>query len=186
MEELTQIDLSEDKSESPTIRATEENLSMQPKKSKSFTILVTCAILAGLVTGFLLAKNKLQIAGEGGPANAQTPGSPNDLKAGETFGSDNTELFTDEAEGIIQPGGFEGEGSHHIVRGADESQWIYITSSTVDLDLFAGTKVHVWGQTNTPKKVGWLMDVGRLKVLSLKAAEVDAVTPLESVQPIGN
>ena len=75
-------------------------------------------------------------------------------------------------------GGIDGEGSHHIERGANASQWVYVTSSIVDLDLLVGDRVIIWGETNQGKKAGWLMDVGKLKVLELSVApaETDATS----------
>jgi len=35
----------------------------------------------------------------------------------------------------------------------------------IDLEKFVGRKVKVWGQTFAAQKAGWLMDVGKLKVL---------------------
>jgi hypothetical protein len=35
----------------------------------------------------------------------------------------------------------------------------------VDLDRFVNHKVTVWGETFAAQKVGWLMDVGAVKVL---------------------
>jgi hypothetical protein len=49
-------------------------------------------------------------------------------------------------------GGIDGEGSHHIERGNNKSQWVYVTSSVVDLDLLVGNRVIVWGETNLGKK----------------------------------
>ena len=34
-----------------------------------------------------------------------------------------------------------------------------------------GARVQVWGQTMGAKKAGWLIDVGRLKVLELNAPQ---------------
>jgi len=35
----------------------------------------------------------------------------------------------------------------------------------VDLDEYVGKKMEIYGQTINAQKVGWLMDVGRLKLL---------------------
>ena len=82
--------------------------------------------------------------------------------------------FRDQAEGV--PPSHRGEGSHHLERGANVSQWVYITSSVVDLDLLVGNRVIIWGETNQGKKAGWLMDVGRLKVLELNVAPATPAT----------
>ncbi len=65
----------------------------------------------------------------------------------------------------MEKGGLEGEGSHKLIRPGGDDQTVYLTSSIVDLDKFAGHKVKVWGETFSSQKAGWLMDVGKLKVL---------------------
>jgi hypothetical protein len=72
--------------------------------------------------------------------------------------------FTDTAEGILKEGGFEGEGSYNLERGAKD-QTAYLTSSSVDLSLFLNKKVKVWGQTHTSQKVSWFMDVGYIELM---------------------
>jgi len=84
--------------------------------------------------------------------------------AGETYGVDDTKAFTDSAEGELADGGIDGEGSHHLIREGGESQFVYLTSSVINLDQFIGRQVKVWGQTFEAQKAGWLMDVGRLEV----------------------
>jgi hypothetical protein len=81
-------------------------------------------------------------------------------------GVEDTETFKDTAEGKLEKGGLNGEGSHHLVRPGGESQTVYLTSSIVDLDKFVGSKVKIWGETFAAQKAGWLMDVGRLEVLN--------------------
>lgn len=73
--------------------------------------------------------------------------------------------FKDTAEGILKEGGIDGEGNFHLQRPGGESQNVYLTSTTVDLSLYIGKKVKVWGQTFQGDKAGWLMDVGRIEVL---------------------
>ena len=73
--------------------------------------------------------------------------------------------FKDTAEGTLQEGGISGEGTHHLVRPGGDSQNVYLTSTVIDLQSFVGKKVQVWGQTVSARKAGWLMDVGKVKVL---------------------
>lgn len=89
--------------------------------------------------------------------NGGTPGS--------TYGVQDEAAFKDIAEGELTSGGIDGEGSHHLVREGGESQYVYLTSSIIDLDQFTGKKVKVWGQTFEAQTAGWLMDVGRLEIL---------------------
>lgn len=73
--------------------------------------------------------------------------------------------FKDSAEGILKEGGIDGEGNFHLERPGGVSQNVYLTSSTVDLSLFIGKKVRVWGVTYQGNKAGWLMDVGTVETL---------------------
>lgn len=162
----------------------QENLTMEPSSRKKplFPIMLIVAIIGGLFTGYLFAQKKLLLAdstGVGTSALAQNPTSAGAVKTGDVFGNADEKTFRDSAEGTLQPGGIDGEGSHHIERGANKSQWVYVTSSVVDLDLFVGHRVTVWGETNSSKKAGWLMDVGRLKVLEMNAAEINNIEPAE-------
>jgi hypothetical protein len=70
----------------------------------------------------------------------------------------------DTAEGVIQVGGLNGEGTFHLVRDGGASKYVYLTSSVVDLGKFVDKKVQIWGQTLASKKVGWLMDVAKVQV----------------------
>ncbi len=52
-----------------------------------------------------------------------------------------------------------------MVREGGEDQYVYLTSTVIDLESFAGKKVQIWGETTSAQKAGWLMDVGKVKVL---------------------
>jgi hypothetical protein len=69
-----------------------------------------------------------------------------------------------EAEGTLQVGGIGNEGTYHLIRDGGPSQTVYLTSSMVDLGKFTDTRVHIWGETISSKKAGWLMDVAKIKV----------------------
>ena len=94
--------------------------------------------------------------------------------AGKTSGVQGTQLeagisdekaFPDSAEGVLEEGGINGEGTHHLVRDGGESQYAYLTSTVIDLDKYKGKKVKVWGETIRAKRAGWFMDVGKIKVI---------------------
>lgn len=91
------------------------------------------------------------------------------LKAGDIIGSADEKTFRDNATGVIEAGGIDGEGSHKLLREGGPSQTAYLTSSVVDLDEFVDHKVEVWGETFAAQQAGWLMDIGRVKVLELNA-----------------
>ena len=135
-----------------------------PKKKKSpKTILYLIALIVvvlGVTTGYFLSGGKSLTQEE-----IKRDVSQQDVKAGITVGIVDEKSFKDSAEGTLEKGGVDGEGSHHLVRPGGESQYVYLTSSVVDLNKFAGREVKVWGETFAAQKAGWLMDVGKLKVL---------------------
>lgn len=86
-------------------------------------------------------------------------------KAGvKSYGQKNQKLCPDRAEGTVKRGGIDGEGTHHLVRKGGKDQYVYLTSSTVDLSLVENQKVAVWGKTYAAKTAGWLMDICYLEV----------------------
>jgi len=91
------------------------------------------------------------------------------VKVGDIFGSPDEKSFKDPATGVLDKGGFNGEGTHKLLRVGGVSQTVYLTSSTIDLDALVGNQVTIWGETFKGQKVGWLMDVGRAKVEALNA-----------------
>lgn len=179
MDDLKQFNLNESTiNEKPKL----EEPVMEPMKKKNLTrTLVIVGIILGIGTGFFVAQKNLLLADEsaGVASGVQNLSDSTSIKKGDVFGSADEKTFRDQAEGILMAGGIDGEGSHHIERGANKTQWVYITSSVVDLDLLVGSRVAVWGETNQGKKAGWLMDVGRVKVLELNAAPVEESTENE-------
>lgn len=172
MDDLKQINLTESDIQSQAESKMEEQ-GMSPKKKTNPTkALLIIAIVLGLGTGFFVAQKRLLLAGDGNAFTEDTKDLTTDtkIKVGDVFGSADEKTFRDQAEGILMAGGIDGEGSHHIERGANKTQWVYVTSSVVDLDLVVGDRVSIWGETTQGKKAGWLMDVGRLKVLELDVA----------------
>ncbi len=119
-------------------------------------------IVGGIFSGRLLARR-------GGPAHskklARGTVSQNEIKKGGEFGLKDKQTFKDMAVGVLKEGGVDGEGTHHLEREGGVSQNVYLTSSVLDLQQFVGRKVQVWGETFAAQKAGWLMDVGKLKVL---------------------
>lgn len=121
-------------------------------------LVIVAVILAGALSGSFLA-------GKGGKAPREKAAAPGAQVTEKEVGIEDPETFRDTAEGVLEEGGIDGEGTHHLVREGGPSQNVYLTSSIVDLDGFVGRKVQVWGETFAGQKAGWLMDVGRLKVL---------------------
>lgn len=145
----------------------------EPMTNESFFTPVKIAALVvvlilGLGTGYLL-KNKVGAVSRGdGPIVARNVPEAG-LKEGDIIGEQSAKEFKDSTTGVLQKGGLDGEGSHKLLRPGGPSQTVYLTSSIIDLDEFVGHQVTVWGETFKGQKVGWLMDVGRVKVEKLNA-----------------
>lgn len=128
--------------------------------NRKIYIIFALFIVLGVGTGYLLS-----IFIKTGGVKQSLDGKSVVIEKGKIIGSDDTETFKDMAEGVLKEGGFEGEGEYHLERPGGESQSVYLISSVIDLSIYVDKKLKVWGKTEQPKKVGWLMDVGRLQVL---------------------
>lgn len=145
----------------------------QPKMKKNSLLLLVVIFFVVAVAGFYSGawlKNRnsgkaISPALSGIKADVPQTG----VKVGDIFGSADEKIFKDSATGVLDKGGFNGEGTHKLVRAGGVSQTVYLTSSTIDLDPLVGHQVTVWGETFKGQKVGWLMDVGRAKVEALNA-----------------
>lgn len=134
-----------------------------PTKAKAKTKMVVwlgVLILLGVASGYGVFKFNQPKS----PEKLGT-GTEGKIEKGKTYGVKDEKAFPDSTEGKLESGGIDGEGSHHLAREGGVSQTVYLTSSVIDLDLFTGKQVKVWGQTFEAQKAGWLMDVGRLEVL---------------------
>lgn len=129
-------------------------------------VIVVIIILAGIASGWGIAKSSgSSVGGLKSSEMAQQTG----IAVGDIIGVQDEKSFRDHAEGVLVEGGVGGEGSHHLLREGGKSQNVYLTSSVVELNLFIGNRVTIWGETFSAQKAGWLMDVGRVKVLELNA-----------------
>ena len=126
---------------------------------------VMVMVAAGIGSGYVLAQRIGGVPGIKSQAEIAAGG----LKVGDVVGSGDEKTFKDDAIGVLDRGGIDGEGSHRLYREGGESKTAYLTSSVLDLEQFVGHKVQVWGETFNAQKAGWLMDVGRVKVLELNA-----------------
>lgn len=122
-------------------------------------------LIAGVLSGFVLSK---VIGGASSPLSSTKDASQmsaEEIKKGQVYGAQEEAPFPDDAEGKLEKGGLDQEGSHKLIRPGGDSQTVYLTSSTLELDKFVDRKIKVWGATYKPQKVGWFMDVGRVEVL---------------------
>ncbi|MBI2009716.1 MAG: hypothetical protein HYS86_00920 [Candidatus Chisholmbacteria bacterium] len=134
------------------------------KLSMKVVVIALGIVVAGIASGF-----GLNVATSGSLGiKSTTEAGETGVKAGDVVGVTES-TFKDSATGVLVRGGVDGEGSHHLLREGGPDQTAYLTSSVVDLNLFEGHKVEVWGETFDAQKAGWLMDVGRVKVLQLNA-----------------
>lgn len=150
----------------PTLKGT----SSMRKASKMFIPLCVVVVVAGVLTGFGL--DKLNAKGNGNTFQGQTiekvAKDAASIQSGQVFGSADESNFKDSAEGYMEAGGIDGEGTEHLLRPGGVSQTVYLTSSVTDLSKFEGMQVKVWGETFKGQKAGWLMDVGRVQVQNTK------------------
>jgi len=155
------------------IKTPSTDTSMKKIQTK-FLLFAFVAIFLGVVTGF--SGYKL-FASPNVTAIQDTEGVvkvvDGKVQKGDTFGSD-SEDFKDTAKGFLEAGGFDDEGSHKLLRPGGDSQTVYLTSSVTDMSEFEGMEIEVWGETFQGQNVGWLMDVGRVKIV-----ETDASAPTE-------
>lgn len=128
--------------------------------SKNLVMVIVAVVVVafGVLTGWLLS------GAQNGKTQEKVTGT-NVTQTKKEAGISDEKTFRDTAQGLMKEGGINGEGTHHLERDGGPSQYVYLTSSVIDLDSFVGKNVQVWGETIKGAKAGWLMDVGKVKVL---------------------
>jgi len=130
-----------------------------PSKATLMMVVGAAAVvLAGVTTGWL-------ISGRPGISGSAKEAAPGATTSATEAGIADEATFRDSAEGLLVEGGIEGEGTHHLDRDLGEEKYVYLTSTVIDLESFVGKKIQVWGETISARKAGWLMDVGKVKVI---------------------
>jgi len=151
------------KLEESSINKKEDNLVHDFDNRKAFPtkiiVVAVVIIVVGIISGFGLTKILP------GKSRTLTTTLTGEAKVGVIVGSSDDKTFRDSAEGQLEAGGLNGEGTHKLIRPGGESQTVYLTSSVLDLNQFVGKNVRVWGETFSAKKAAWLMDVGKVEVL---------------------
>lgn len=125
--------------------------------------IILVIILTGTATGYFLANR-----GIAGPAVTKKLNEGVEIVQGpKEVGIKDIRVFRDTTSGRMEINDNPDipEGSHRLIRPGGPSQTAYLTSSVVDLNQFLGKCVQVWGETFAAQKAGWLMDVGRVKIL---------------------
>lgn len=145
--------------EQPLVHNFNNNINNSIFTKNLFIFLIVTAIM-GTMTGYILSNR------DGAGGNTLTSGTIDSSKVskGVIVGSNDIKTFKDTASGTLKNGGINGEGQFHLVRTGGDSQNVYLTSSSVDLSVFVGKKIKVWGETQRAQYAGWLMDVGRVEV----------------------
>lgn len=130
------------------------------KMNKKPLIILIIVVLFGIVSGYgvyaLKTNGTVLVAGK----NIEI------VNTATEEGVKDAATFRDTATGklIDNNGKITDEGTHILDRGSDD-QNVYLISTVVDLGKYSGKKVQVWGETYKGQTAGWLMDVGRIKVL---------------------
>lgn len=130
------------------------------KKNIVLGIISVSVVLAGIGTGYLFSG-----AGKNGSTGLNNLSGNKIVVSKNEAGIADESKFSTTTDGVLEEGGISGEGTHHLVRGSGPSQYAYLTSTSVDLSVFVGKKVQIWGETMSGKKAGWLIDVGKIKVM---------------------
>lgn len=131
------------------------------KPAVPFIILISVIIIVvGVLTGFFLHKFQSSKGPVINGKQVEVVNTPTEE------GVKDAASFKDTATGklVVNDGKITTEGSHILVRDG-VSQNVYLTSSVVDLEKYVGKTVQVWGETFQGQKAGWLMDVGRIKIV---------------------
>lgn len=118
------------------------------------------AVSLGVLTGWFLAGTEQKSSS--GPISSEISSKNGEV---EEAGIADEATFRDSAEGLLKKGGIKGEGTHYLDRNLGEDKYVYLTSTVIDLDSFLDKKVTVWGETISARFAGWLMDVGKIKVV---------------------
>lgn len=127
------------------------------KKNRLYIVGGLLIILVGVGTSWLISSKLMGTSNNGEAA----PG----VKVTSTgAGVLDPSVKYDTATGTLQEGGLNGEGTFHLVRDGGPSDYVYLTSSVLDLSSFVNKKIQIWGETLASKKVGWLMDVAKVQV----------------------
>lgn len=153
----------------------EENLVQQfPANQKKFNLkeillpvgIILAIVIAGGVTGYFLA-NRGQGSMMVATQSKQLIGGVETVQTSTEVGIKDEKAFKDTSQGkiVVNDNKDITEGSHKLLRPGGPSQTAYLTSSVLDLNQFLGKCVQIWGETFAGQKAGWLMDVGRIKIL---------------------
>ena len=129
-------------------------------------LVILVILTAGTFTGYFISKKGNQVS-SGPTETKELIGGVQQISGSNEVGIKDEKAFKDTTQGKIAVNDNKDvpEGSHKLLRPGGPSQTAYLTSSVLDLNQFLGKCVQVWGETFAAQKAGWLMDVGRIKIL---------------------
>ena len=128
------------------------------------SLVILAIVVVGTVSGYFLSRVGFT---SGVTESTQLTGGAELIQGPNEVGIKDETAFKDTAQGKIEANdnGDIPEGSHKLLRPGGPSQTAYLTSSVLDLNQFRGKCVQIWGETFASQEAGWLMDVGRIKIL---------------------
>ncbi len=128
-------------------------------------LIIVALIITGGVSGYFLSGQTSTVGRSVGISN--NDGKVSSGGVPKEAGVNNPSVYKDQAAGRLEENTNKDvpEGSHKLIRPGGDDQTAYLTSSVLDLDQFLGQCIEIWGQTYAAQKAGWLMDVGRVKLL---------------------
>ncbi|HUW22102.1 MAG TPA: hypothetical protein VMW41_05570 [Candidatus Bathyarchaeia archaeon] len=134
-------------------------------KALTSALVILLIIAAGVGSGYFLSRRGLA-AGDT-VTKRMISGNVEVISGNKEVGIKDERSFRDTTQGKIEANDSAEvkQGSHKLLRVGGNSQTVFLTSSVVDLDQFVGQCVQVWGETFSSQDVGWLMDIGRVKVM---------------------
>lgn len=125
--------------------------------NRIFLISLVFSVILGLGVGYNLATSNSQNISTASKTNGEKPKSAQqDIKT-----------FRDFAQGVIEKKEeptkklYEYTEGTHILKRAGAHP-VALTSSVLDLSVYEGKNVKVYGETQKAIKEGWLMDVGKV------------------------
>lgn len=130
-------------------------------KKVFFGLLGVLVVFLGIGSGYVLS-NRFGEGADGAKISSKSEATVTETEA---EASNFNEEESDLAEGVLNIGSIEGEGTHYLDRGAGEQKYVYLTSTVINLKNYVGKKVQVWGNTLAATNAPWLMDVQKIKVI---------------------
>jgi len=168
-EPTVNIESLDDKKDQTEITTESSQMKISKKQKKKFAIFALVAIVAGVLTGFGSAQLKGATNKLSSTEEKEIVSDTSKINIGDVFGVQDKDTFADSAQGYLEAGGVEGEGSHRLLREGGVTQTVALTSSVADLDDFVGMEIKIWGDTNKAQSSGWFMDVGRVEIIATEA-----------------